>query len=54
MPSLECFLVAGSASIDRSTNRVSLFPVIEDVPFERLPGFVPQRVAVRSGNTGPD
>lgn len=59
MPSLEYFLVAESYSVDRQTNRVSLFNVIETVLTPQFPFAILTMVAVTAwnaeeGDTGQD
>jgi hypothetical protein len=63
MPELEYFTIAQSVSIDQSTNRISLFHVLEDVGFSNelppsiepgmLPRGIPQLVAVSSWKVSP-
>src|ERR1700728_3069654 len=63
MPQLEYFLVAESLSVDQSTNRVSLFNILEEVGIASepppsvlpgtIPGGIPQLVAVSSWNLAP-
>ncbi len=50
MPKLEYFLVAESISIDRDTNQISLFNVLEEVAFSRSTEHwaIPQLVACSS------
>lgn len=59
MPSLEYFIVAESSAVDRHTNRVSLFNVIETVSASQFPIVFPTIVAVTAwnaeeGDTGQD
>lgn len=54
MPQLEFFLVCESASIDRESNRISLFNVMEELRPSQLPAPFPSLVAVSSWNTRPD
>jgi hypothetical protein len=62
MPNLEYFLVAESISVDRSTNRISLFNVLEEIPCVMLtpesasrlqPGIL-QLAVVSAWNMNPD
>jgi hypothetical protein len=46
MPRLEYFLVAEATSIDRETNNISIFNVLNDVRFESLPVIIPKGVAI--------
>jgi hypothetical protein len=63
MPQLEYFLVAESISVDQSTNRVSLFNILEEVQITRIPAGtqipprlsgIPQVVAIGAWNIDPD
>jgi hypothetical protein len=63
MPQLEYFLIAESISVDQSTNRVSLFNVLEEIQCAPLPAGtpaipgrtgIPQLVAVSSWNLSPE
>ena len=53
MPKLEYFLVAESVSVDRDTNRVSLFNIVEEVSGS-LPARIPALVVVSSWNVLPE
>ncbi|MGL4552496.1 MAG: DUF6941 family protein [Gemmataceae bacterium] len=46
MADLAYFLVAESAVVDQTTNRVSVFHLVEEVAFPAFPGHIPQLVAV--------
>ena len=46
MPALEYFVVAESISIDRDSNRISLFHVVEEEFCTDFPATIPQLVAV--------
>ncbi len=46
MARLEYFLVAESLAVDRFTNRISLFHVIEEIRSASFPIVIPQAVAV--------
>ncbi|HLN28339.1 MAG TPA: hypothetical protein VK395_11415 [Gemmataceae bacterium] len=61
MPQLEYFLVAESVSVDQSTNRLSVFNILEEVHLQRVPvpegmtlpahaDGIPQLTAVSSWN----
>ena len=60
MPNLEFFLIAESVSVDQSTNRLSLFNILEELhaidipPNANLPGGIPQLVAASSWIIAPD
>ena len=55
MPKLEYFLVAESASIDRDSNQVSVFNILEEVSVPRSePKVIPQLVALSSWIIDPD
>jgi len=58
MPDLEFFAVAESLSVDQTTNRLSLFNILEEVQVMKLPPGVvaapPQFVAVSSWNMAPE
>ena len=54
MATLEYFLVAESASVDQTTNRVSVFNVLEDIQTADFPAVIPQLVAVAAWNFTPD
>lgn len=58
MPDLEYFLVCESVSVDRETNRVSFFNVLEDFtvaePGSAPGGFITQFAAVSCWNQGTD
>jgi hypothetical protein len=42
MPKLDLFLVAGSFSIDRATNRLSLFDILSEVRPEKFLALIPK------------
>ena len=46
MPRLEYFLVASSVSIDQSTNRVSVFEIIEEIRGPTFPLRIPSCAAI--------
>ena len=52
MPRLEYFLVAESISVDRETNQLSVFNVLDDLELS-LPTQIPQLVALSSWNIEP-
>ena len=49
MPSLEYFVVCESSSVDRYTNRVSLFNVLEHIATTGFPGVFPQGICAVIG-----
>jgi hypothetical protein len=53
MPKLEYFVVSESVSVDQTTNRVSLFNVLEDVRSPEFPVTIPQIVATTAWNREP-
>jgi hypothetical protein len=53
MPHLEYFVVAESFAIDGSTNRVSVFNVLEDISTSAFPTTFPSLVAIASWNAEP-
>ena len=58
MPEREFFAVAESLSVDQTTNRLSLFNILEEIQVIKLPPGVvavpPQFVAVSSWNMAPE
>lgn len=50
MAQLEYFLIAESVSIDRRTNRVSIFNVFDDVSPSEFPYIIPEMVAIIGWN----
>lgn len=54
MPRLEYFLVAEAISVDRETNSISLFNVVEELRPESLPYTIPKLVAVSCWKAAPE
>ncbi len=50
MPSLEYFLVADSFSVDQTTNRLSIFHVLEEIHAPEFPIVIARLVAVAHWN----
>ena len=53
MPKLEYFIVSEGVSVDRQTNRVSLFNVLEEAHLDRFPAAIPQVVVTSAWNREP-
>lgn len=53
MPRLEYFVVAESVSVDQTTNRVSVFNILEELQTANFPVIVPQMVAICGWNILP-
>lgn len=54
MAALEYFLVAESVSVDQTTNRVSVFNVLEEIGAPQFPVLLPGCVAIALWNSVPD
>jgi len=46
MPKLEYFVVAESVSVDQTTNRISVFHILEEIHAPKFPVVVPQLAAI--------
>ena len=54
MPALEYFLVAESLAVDQSTNRASVFNIIDELAASSFPVVVPQMAAICAWNMSAD
>ncbi len=50
MPKLEYFLVAESVSVDQTTNRISIFHILEEIHVAKFPFALPLLAAVAQWN----